>query len=131
MNAFGEFIQQYGATILYTIITAILGYLGITIKSLISKYLNDKTKREVVKACVRAVEQIYDSLHGQEKYDKVVEYATEILLSKGIEVSASEIKILIEQFVQQMNAELNKDVVALPEAPQQEKTPLLEQDIYK
>ena len=115
MNAFGEFIQQYGATILYTCITAILGYLGITIKGLISKYLSDKTKREVVKACVRAIEQLYKDLHGQDKYDKVVEYATEILLSKGIEVSASEIKILIEQFVIEMNNELNKDVETIEE----------------
>lgn len=113
MNTFGEFIQQYGATILYTIITAILGYLGITIKNLISKYLNDKTKREVVKACVRAIEQMFSDLHGQEKVDKVVEYATEILLSKGIEISASEIKILIEQFVIEMNNELNKDIEVL------------------
>ena len=113
MNTFGEFIQQYGATILYTIITAILGYLGITIKNLISKYLNDKTKREIVRACVRAVEQMYKDLHGQEKVDKVVEYATEILMSKGIEISASEIKVLLEQFVQEMNQEINKDVEVL------------------
>ena len=113
MNAFGEFIQQYGATILYTVITAILGYLGITVKNLISKYLNDKTKRDIVKACVRAVEQMYDSLHGQEKVDKVIEYATDILISKGIEISASEIRILLEQAVQEMNNELNKDVEEL------------------
>lgn len=113
MNTFGEFIQQYGATILYTIITAILGYLGIAIKNLIAKYLNDKTKREIVRACVRAVEQMYKDLHGQEKVDKVVEYATEILMSKGIEISASEIKVLLEQFVQEMNQEINKDVEVL------------------
>ena len=131
MNTFGEFIQQYGATILYTVITAILGYLGITIKNLISKYLNDKTKREVVKACVRATEQMFKELHGEEKVEKVIEYATDILLSKGIEISASEVRVLLEQFVQEMNAELNKDVVVLQEETQQEKTPLLEQDIYK
>lgn len=115
MNAFGEFVQQYGATIIYTIVTAILGYLGIVIKNLIAKYLDDKTKRDIVKSCVRAVEQLYKDLHGQDKYDKVVEYATEILLSKGIEVSASEIKILIEQFVIEMNNELNKDVKVIEE----------------
>lgn len=115
MNAFGEFIQQYGATILYTCITAILGYLGITIKNLISKYLNDKTKREIVRACVRATEQMYKDLHGEEKVQKVIEYATDILLSKGIEISASEVRILLEQFVQEMNQELNKDVEAIEE----------------
>lgn len=112
MNAFGEFVQQYGSTILNTVIMAILSYLGIVIKNLIAKYLDDKTKRDIVKACVRAVEQIYkdENIHGQEKVDKVIEYATEILNSKGIEISASEIKILIEQFVIEMNNELNKDV---------------------
>lgn len=117
MNAFGEFVQQYGATIIYTIVTAILGYLGIVIKNLIAKYLDDKTKRDIVKSCVRAVEQIYkdENIHGQEKVDKVIEYATEILASKGIEISASEIKILIEQFVIEMNNELNKDVETIEE----------------
>lgn len=127
MNAFGEFIQQYGATILYTIITAILGYLGITIKNLISKYLNDKTKREVVKACVRATEQMFKDLHGEEKVQKVIEYATDILLSKGIEISASEIRVLLEQFVQEMNAELNKDVPEIPAVVEEKK----DETIYK
>lgn len=127
MNAFGEFIQQYGATILYTIITAILGYLGITIKNLISKYLNDKTKRDIVKACVRATEQMFKDLHGEEKVQKVIEYATDILLSKGIEISASEVRVLLEQFVQEMNAELNKDVPEIPAVVEEKK----DETIYK
>lgn len=115
MNAFGEFIQQYGATIIYTIITAILGYLGITIKGLIAKYLEDKTKREVVRSCVRAVEQMYKDLHGEEKVTHVAKYVTDILATKGIEISDSEIRVLLEQFVQEMNAELNKGVKVIEE----------------
>lgn len=127
MNAFGEFIQQYGATIIYTVITAVLGYLGITVKNLIAKYLEDKTKREVVRSCVRAVEQMYKDLHGEEKVTQVAQYVTDILATKGIEISDSEIRVLLEQFVQEMNAELNKDVPEIPAVVEEKK----DETIYK
>ena len=70
MELFSEFITTYGATILYSILTAIAGYLGIVVKNLYTKYINDKTKQDVAKTCVKAVEQIYKDLHGEEKLQK-------------------------------------------------------------
>ena len=64
MSILNEFITNYGSTILYTILTAIAGYLGIVVKNLYTKFINDKTKKDVVKTCVKAVEQIYVDLHG-------------------------------------------------------------------
>ena len=69
---FIEFINEYGTTIIYTLLTAFAGYLGLWIKSLYTKYINDKTKKDVVRTCVRAVEQLYKDLHGEEKYNEVV-----------------------------------------------------------
>lgn len=100
---FTEFINEYGTTILYTLLTAIAGYLGIWIKSLYTKYINDKTKHDVVATCVKAVEQLYKDLHGQDKYNEVVKSATEMLSLKGITISELEIKMLIEASVAEFN----------------------------
>ena len=104
MNTFfTEFINAYGMEILYAVITAIAGYVGIVIKNLYQKYVNDSTKKAVVKTCVQAVEQIYTDLHGQDKYNKVVESASEMLNEKGITITDIELKMLIEAAVGEFN----------------------------
>ena len=55
MNIFQEFINNYGTQILYAIFMAIAGYLGVVVKNLYQKYVNDSTKKAVVKTCVQAV----------------------------------------------------------------------------
>lgn len=103
MEVFKEFISTYGTTILYSIITAIAGYIGVVIKNLYQKYINDQTKQNVVKTCVQAVEQIYKDLHGEEKLNKALESASEMLESKGITVSDIELRMLIEAAVGEFN----------------------------
>ena len=98
-----EFINEYGMTILYTLLTAFAGYIGIWMKNLYTKFVNDKTKKEVVKTCVTAVEQLYRNLHGEEKYNKVVEAVSEMLSERGISISEIEIKMLIEAAVGEFN----------------------------
>ena len=107
MDIFTQFINEYGTTILYTILTALAGYIGIWVKSLYTKYINDKTKQDVVKTCVSAVEQLYKDLHGEEKYNKVVESASEMLMEKGITITDLELKMLIEAAVGEFNEVFN------------------------
>ena len=103
MDLFKEFINSYGVAILYTIVTAVFGYIGVVIKNLIQKYINDKTKKSIIKTCVQAVEQLYKDLHGQDKFDMCVDYASQMLENKGILISAIEIQMLIEAAVKEMN----------------------------
>ena len=49
-----NFIENYGAELLCTAITAIAGYIGIVVKKLITTYINDKTKEKVAKKIGRA-----------------------------------------------------------------------------
>lgn len=93
---FETFLAEYGTQIIYTVLTAIIGAIGTWVGSLYKKYINDKTKESVVKTCVKAVEQIYNDLHGEEKYNKAVEAITEMLNEKNITISEFEIKMLIE-----------------------------------
>ncbi len=103
-----EFISEYGFTILLTLITSLTGYIGLWIKKIYSKHVNDKTKREVVQTCVKAVEQLYKDLHGEEKYNEVVRSASEMLAQKGISITELEIKMLIEAAVCEFNEAFGK-----------------------
>lgn len=115
MELINEFIITYGAAILNTIITAIAGYLGIVIKNLYAKYINDKTKKSIAETCVKAVEQIYKDLHGDEKLNKALEAASEMLVEKGITVTNIELRMLIESAVAGFNNAFNKTVDASKE----------------
>lgn len=111
-----EFISTYGTTILYSILTAIAGYLGIVIKNLYTKYINDKTKQDVAKTVVKAVEQMYKNLHGDEKLQKALEAASDMLLTKGITISDIELRMLIEAAVAEFNDAFNKTGATTDEA---------------
>lgn len=99
---FDEFITSYGATIIYTVLTAIAGWIGVVLKNVYTKYINDKTKKAVVKTCVEAVEQLYKELNGEEKFDKCIEAITEMLTEKGITITELEVKMLLEASVHQI-----------------------------
>lgn len=105
---FAEFINQYGVEILYAIITAIAGYIGIVVKNLCTKYINDKTKQSVAKTAVQFVEQVYKDLHGEEKLNAALSAASEMLAEKGIAVSELEMRVLIEAAVGEFNNAFNK-----------------------
>ena len=103
MEIFKEFVQEYGTTILYAVLTAIAGYIGIAIKRIYQKVCDNKTKKDIVRTCVKAVEQLYVDLHGEEKYDKCVEACVSMLDEKGIKITEIELKMLIEAAVKEFN----------------------------
>lgn len=105
---FAQFISEYGTQILYLILTGIAGYIGIVIKNLYQKYVNDQTKKDVVKTVVQGIEQIYKDLHGKEKLDKALEAASGMLAEKGINITEFELKMLIEAAVGEFNNVFNK-----------------------
>ena len=104
-----EFLNQYGMQILYTVVMAIAGYLGIVVKNLATKYINDKTKRDVAKSAVKFVEQVYKDLHGEEKLNEALQAASEMLLEKNITVTSLELRVLIEAAVAEFNNAFGKD----------------------
>lgn len=103
------FISEYGTTILYAVLTALAGYIGIVAKRLYTKYVNDKTKQAVAKTVVQAVEQIYKDLHGEEKLNKALEAASEMLAEKGITITDLEMRMLIEAALAEFNRAFEKE----------------------
>lgn len=99
MNQWTTFFEQYGMTILCTVLTAIAGTIGAQLKRLIEKNLTDKTKRSIVLSCVKAVEQLYGTLGGEEKKRKATQYISHLLNEKHLTVSPLELELLIESAV--------------------------------
>ena len=105
---FVEFINTYGTTILYAIITTIAGYIGIAVKKIYQKYVDDKIKKDVAKTVVQAVEQIYKDLHGEDKLNMALQNASEMLELKGIIITELELLMLLEAAVSEFNDAFNK-----------------------
>ena len=105
---FAEFIEAYGIELLYALITAIAGWIAVVAKNLVTKYINDQTKKTVAKTVVQAVEQIYKDLHGEEKLDKAIAYMAEMLTEKGITATELEVRVLLEDAVGEFNKVFNK-----------------------
>ena len=103
MEFITTFISEYGTAIMYTILCGVFAYLGTKARQLVDKYLDTKIKRDVAKTVVRAVEQIYKDLHGDEKLNKALMAASEILAQMGITVSDLELRMLIEAAVGEFN----------------------------
>lgn len=105
---FAEFINDYGLQLLYAVITAIAGYVGIVVKNLATKYINDKTKEAVAKTAVKFVEQVYKDLHGEDKLNAALTAASDMLADKGIHVTDLELRVLVEAAVAEFNEAFKK-----------------------
>lgn len=92
-----ELLQPYLMEIIVTILTAIATYIGAKIKKIYEEKANDETKRKVVSTVVRAIEQLYKDLNGEEKLEKAQENIVEMLNEKGIMITELEMNMLIEE----------------------------------
>ena len=84
-------------------------YGTIVAKRLYTKYVNDKIKQAVAKTVVQAVEQIYKDLHGEEKLNKALEAASEMLAEKGITITDLEMRMLLEAALAEFNRAFEKE----------------------
>ena len=89
--------------ILATFLTGLFTYIGTRLKNAYEQKVNTETAKVVVENAVRFVEQVYKDLHGKEKLEKAVEQVSQILASKGINLSEAEINMLIESAVYGLN----------------------------
>ena len=114
MNYILEFFKQYGFEFLSTILLGVISFIGIRVRSIYEDRVKDKTKRQVVKDCVKMVEQVYKDIHGKEKLEKAKESILIMLNEKGIVISELEMDVLIEAAVQEINE--TKEIIFADEA---------------
>lgn len=96
-------VQTYAPTILYSVLVGIAGFLGACVKRYYGRISADQTKKEVAETVVRAVEQMYKDLHGEEKKQKAIEGITQMLEVKGITIAEIEVEMLLEAAVAEFN----------------------------
>ncbi len=82
-----------------TILTAILGYVGLQIKNIYQEFIQDRTKKEIVEKTVEYVEQTCKGLSCDEKKNKALEKSLEWMEEKKLNISDTELEILIESAV--------------------------------
>lgn len=110
-----ELIQNNSSEIialLVTIFGGIFTFLGAMVKKKYTEVVNDSTKKEVVAATVKYVEQICATckkMTSDEKKNMAKEKAIEWLNEKGINISETELDILIEASVNGLKEGLNKE----------------------
>lgn len=98
-----ELFATYIVPLLIAAVSALAGFLGMQLKKLYEKHINDKTKEAVARTCVKAVEQLYHDLGGPEKFEKAQEGVVQMLNEKGIMISELELNLLIEAAVSEFN----------------------------
>lgn len=85
------------------VLTAIGTFLVGILKKKYSEYINTDTKKEIAMLTVRYVEQVFNTLHGKDKLEKAKSAFVDMLNEKGIKITESEIDMLLEAAVNQMN----------------------------
>lgn len=115
MELFLTFINEYGTTILYAILTALFGYFGIIAKKYFDKWFETKEKKEIAKDVVQFTEQVYKTLHGEEKLMKAMEAMSDMLAEKGIHITELEMKVLLEAAVAEFNKAFEKEDTTVTE----------------
>lgn len=109
MNFVTNFLSEYGNTIIYALLTAFAAFLAARVKATYERIEADRTKKAVVETCVKAVEQLYQDLHGADKLEKACENIRSVLSEKGIYISELEMQLLIEACVAEFNFNFNKE----------------------
>lgn len=106
-----QFLMEYGFQILFTIITAFLGFIGMGAKKLYKEHVDTEIKEKMVLSAVKAIEQLYKDWDGSAKKEAAMQYATELLNAKGITIGEIELEILLEAAVGEFKKQsgLNKE----------------------
>jgi hypothetical protein len=95
--------------VLATALTGIFSWIGITVKNTFEGKIKSETAKSVVNDAVKYVEQVFTDFQGPEKLGEAVLSATQILNEKGIDVSSSELRVLIESSVNGLNQVQNSE----------------------
>ena len=91
------FINQYGATLLYTILTSVLSYAFFAFKKEVKRLSEIHQRKEVVKTCILGLKHIYKDKTNIERYDIAVDNIKEIFDRIKLSISEFEIKLLINE----------------------------------
>lgn len=67
-----------------------------------------ETKKDLAHLAVRMTEQVYQNLHGQDKFDRASEWLTARARERGLNINSDELQGLIEAALRMANDEFSK-----------------------
>lgn len=94
--------------VILTALVGILSYLGITIKDKLASRIDTETKKALVTTTVKYIEQVYVDVHGDEKLQIAMTKAESLFKEKGIKIGKTELEMMIEEVVNNINKEGGK-----------------------
>lgn len=104
MNTFMEnLVNEYLLKIVGTLLMMLFSYIGTICGKAFKKYIDTKTKKDIVKIVVQSVEQAYKTLHGEDKFNEALKSASALMTEKGLKFTDTELRTLIEGAVGEFN----------------------------
>ncbi|UGO51060.1 holin [Bacillus phage vB_BanS_Nate] len=109
-------MEQIQVELLNLVVAVLTALVGVATKSLVS-FLKKKgvvaqvqNNKEVVAIVVKAVEQMYGQLKGEEKLDMAKMELIKLMQEKKIKMSEAEIDLMIEAMVKEMKDSANSEL---------------------
>ena len=94
-----ELISEYGPTVIGSILTGIVGFVGMAVKAIVKRKYEEEVKERVAEKVVCMVAQVYPDAPGEEKLEHATSAMSEMLMQKDISYTDLELRILIEAAV--------------------------------
>ena len=82
-----------------TSVVAIVGYFLTSIGNKVKKYLDDARIKNYVEDVIKCINQAYETLSNEEKYNQAKKEILEWLETEGLRIAESKLKVLIESAV--------------------------------
>ena len=103
MNEIIRYLLAFVPNILGSVVYVVFGVIGIALKQLLTRYVNNETKKNLADTAVRYVEQVFKDIHGKDKLLQGINVLQQLLYKHGIQITENEIVILLEAAVQELN----------------------------
>ena len=103
-----DFFNDSIIEMILAIITGVVSFIGIKLKTLYEEKINTETKKKIVADTVKYVEQVTKgiSITSENKKQKAKTKALEWLKEKKIKISNTELEVLIESAVNSLKESL-------------------------
>ncbi len=85
------------------LLCTLFGYLGIKLRALYVRTVNNREKEAVARTVVGAVEQLCRDLHGKDKLNAALDRMIALLSARSISVTVEEATLLLESAVAEFN----------------------------
>ena len=99
MEEFINLIVSNLSEIIITALVALVSYILTTIGNKIKKVLDDKRIANFADETIKCINQAYETLTNEEKYEKAKNDILEWLSNEGLKITETKLKIVIESAV--------------------------------